>query len=90
MPKHVRATDVVRESPDRLISVKDAREFFMFMEEAQGLSYFEDLDAILRRGRLTHQDRQRARMLARFIADLHGQVFGAGCEDPVGALYEEG
>ncbi len=72
MPKHVRATDVVGESPDRLISVKDAREFFIFMEEAQGVSYFEDLDAILKRGRLTDQDRERARMLARFIADVHG------------------
>jgi len=72
MPKHVRATDVVGESPDRLISVKDAREFFIFMEEAQGVSYFEDLDAILKRGHLTDQDRERARMLARFIADVHG------------------
>ena len=30
MPKHVRATDVVGESPDRLIFVKDAREFYIF------------------------------------------------------------
>jgi serine/threonine protein kinase len=71
MPKHVRATDVVGESPDRLISVKDAREFYIFMEEAKGVSYFEDLDAILKRGRLNDLDRERARMLAHFIADVH-------------------
>ncbi|MCF8142589.1 MAG: aminoglycoside phosphotransferase family protein [Deltaproteobacteria bacterium] len=71
MPKHVRATDVVGESPERLISVKDAREFYIFMEEAEGVSYFEDLDAILKRGRLNDLDRERAGMLARFIADVH-------------------
>lgn len=71
MPKHVRATDVVGESPDRLISVKDAREFYIFMEEARGVSYFEDLDAILKRGSLTSRDRERARMLAYFIANVH-------------------
>ncbi len=71
MPKHVRATDVVGESSDRLISVKDAREFYIFMEEAKGVSYFEDLDAILKRGRLNDLDRERCRMLAHFIADVH-------------------
>lgn len=71
MPKHVRATDVVGESPNGLISVKDAKEFYIFMEEAKGVSYFEDLHAILKRGRLEDRDRERARMLAHFIADVH-------------------
>ena len=75
MPKHVRATDVVGESQDRLISIKDAREFYIFMEEAGGVSYFEDLEAILRRGRLNDLDRERARMLARFIADVHSNRY---------------
>lgn len=78
MPKHVRATDVVGESPERLISVKDAREFYIFMEEAEGVSYFEDLDAILKRGRLNDLDRKRARMLARFIADVHALRYPGG------------
>lgn len=59
MPKHVRATDVVGESPDRLISIKDAKEFYIFMEEAGGTPYFEDLEAILKRGRLDPQDVER-------------------------------
>ncbi|MEJ2024395.1 MAG: phosphotransferase [Deltaproteobacteria bacterium] len=71
MPKHVRATDVVGESPDKLISVKDVREFYIFMEEAKGVSYFEDLNAILKRGHLNELDIERARMLARFLADIH-------------------
>ncbi len=71
MPKHIKATDVVGESPDRLISVKDAKEFYIFMEEAKGESYFKDLDAILKRGYLNKLDRERVKMLAHFLADIH-------------------
>jgi len=84
MPKHVRATDVVGESSDRLISVKDAREFYIFMEEAKGNSYFEDLDAILKRGRLDDRDRDRARMLAHFIAEVHAGRYSG---DDANILY---
>ncbi|HDR16435.1 MAG TPA: aminoglycoside phosphotransferase family protein [Desulfobacteraceae bacterium] len=71
MPRHVRATDVVGEADERLISIKDAREFYIFMEEAGGSSYFNDLDSILKRRRLNDLDRERAGMLAHFIADVH-------------------
>ena len=71
MSKHVKAMDVVGESPERLLSVKDAKEFYIFMEEAKGEPYFSDLDAILKRGYLEDLDRERARMLANFLADIH-------------------
>jgi serine/threonine protein kinase len=71
MPKHIKAVDVVAESPDRLISVKDAKEFYIFMEEAKGESYFKDLDAILKRGFFDELDKERAKMLAHFLADIH-------------------
>ena len=71
MPKHIKATDVVGDSPNRLISVKDAKEFYIFMEEAKGESYFKDLDAILKRGHLNELDIERAKMLAHFLADIH-------------------
>ncbi|MBW1801664.1 MAG: phosphotransferase [Deltaproteobacteria bacterium] len=71
MPKHIKAVDVVGESPDRLLSVKDAKEFYIFMEEARGEPYFNDLDAILKRGYLNESDMQRAKMLAHFLADIH-------------------
>jgi hypothetical protein len=71
MPKHVKALDVVGESPDRLVSVKDAKEFYIFMEEAGGGPYFKDLDAILKRGNLTELDVERTEMLAHFLADIH-------------------
>ncbi|MEJ2025560.1 MAG: phosphotransferase, partial [Deltaproteobacteria bacterium] len=75
LPKHVRAVDVVGESADRLIPVKDAREFYIFMEEAGGAPYFKDLDAILERGHLNERDIQRAEMLAHFLADIHGNRY---------------
>ncbi len=75
MPKHIKATDVVGESPDRLISVKDAKEFYIFMEEAKGEPYFKDLDAILKRGHLDELDIERAKMLAHFLAKIHAQKY---------------
>jgi len=51
--------------------VKDAREFYIFMEEAKGEPYFSDLDAILKRGYLEDLDIKRAKMLANFLADIH-------------------
>ena len=75
MPKHVKATDVVGETPDRLISVKEAMEFYIFMEDAKGEPYFRDLDAILERGYLVESDMERAKMLAYFLADIHNQRY---------------
>lgn len=71
MPKHVKAVDVVGETPQKLVSIRDAREFYIFMEEAEGRPYFEDLEEILQRGRLDQKDIQRVRMLADFLADIH-------------------
>ncbi len=71
LPKHIKALDVVGESPDRLVSVGNLNEFYIFMEEAEGYSYFQDLDAVLKRGTLTRSDRDKARMLALFLADIH-------------------
>ncbi|MFC1580451.1 phosphotransferase family protein [Thermodesulfobacteriota bacterium] len=71
MPKHIKVVDVVGESSDRFISVKDAKEFYIFMEEAGGEPYFKELDAILKRGYLNGSDRERAKMLAHFLAEIH-------------------
>ncbi|MFO8163798.1 MAG: phosphotransferase family protein [Thermodesulfobacteriota bacterium] len=84
LPKHIKAIDVVGESPDRLISVKDAREFYIFMEEAGGEPYFRVLDTILQRGYLNELDKVRAKMLAYFLADIHGNKYSG--EDG-GILY---
>ncbi len=75
MQKHIKALDVVGESDRHLMSLKGAREFYLFMEEAQGVSYFKDLDRILEQGYLTDVDRNRALMLAHFLADIHSNKY---------------
>jgi aminoglycoside phosphotransferase (APT) family kinase protein len=45
------------------------------MEEAQGEPYFSDLDAIRERGHLTDLDRERVRMLAQFLAEIHSAPY---------------
>lgn len=71
MPQHVEAIDVVGDTPEGLISLKDAHEFYILMRTAPGMPYVEDLDAILQRHALDDQDRERTRALARFLARLH-------------------
>jgi len=84
MPKHVQALDVVGDSPYRFVSLKEAWEFYIFMEEAQGRSYFSDLNDILERGSLTPSDQGRARMLALFLAQIHAKKYA---EKDAGILY---
>lgn len=71
LPRHVQSVDVVGETADRLVSVGDAHEFYIFMAEAGGRSYFHDLNAVLERGALTTEDRERAKALGAYIAGLH-------------------
>lgn len=82
MEKHIRSLDVVGETRDRLISMSGADEFYILMERAEGTEYFKDLDTILEQGRLQQKDREKARMLARFIAGVHGKRY-AGEESKI-------
>jgi hypothetical protein len=71
MPGHIKTADIAGETPEELISLKQVREFYLFMEEARGSSYFKDLDEILRRGELTENDRKRVKGLAQTLAKIH-------------------
>jgi aminoglycoside phosphotransferase (APT) family kinase protein len=51
--------------------LKEAREFYLFMDEAEGKPYFKDLNEILERGRLKEVDRERAQVLARCLIQIH-------------------
>ena len=55
--------------------MKDAREFYLFMEEARGRTYFQDMDAILERGHLNDADKDMAQRLARFLANIHSDKY---------------
>ena len=84
IPKHIKAIDITGETPDRLISLKEAREFYLFMDEAKGDPYFDDLNEILERGRLTEVDQKRAQALAYFLAEIHAIKYS---EENAKALY---
>jgi hypothetical protein len=75
MDMHIKALDVVGDSPDRLISLKEAREFYIFMEKATGADYFKDLNAVLEHRRLSRRDREKAQRLARFAAGVHHKKY---------------
>lgn len=72
MEGHVRTLDVLGETPSGMLSLGGAREFYILMEEAKGRSYFEDLEAVRRRGALLPADLSRAEALARVLAEIHG------------------
>jgi len=84
MQKHIHSLDVVGESDEGLISLRDAREFYLFMEEAKGQNYFHDLNAILEREHLNDADRERVQTLAHFLADIHSNRY---TEDDQKILY---
>ncbi len=70
LSNHVKATDVVGESKDALISIGNAYEFYLLMEEAKGESYFEDLNKIFQKG-IDDKDREKAKFLAGYLAGIH-------------------
>lgn len=70
LQNHVKATDVVGESKDGLISIGNAYEFYLLMEEANGESYFDDLNKIFEKG-IDDKDREKAKFLAKFLASIH-------------------
>ncbi|MFW6147936.1 MAG: phosphotransferase [Thermodesulfobacteriota bacterium] len=75
MQKHIRSVDIVGESDEDLISVRSAREFYLFMEEARGKTYFQEMDEILERGYLIDKDKKKVHLLAQFLADIHSNTY---------------
>jgi len=80
LPRHVRSIDVGAFTINgRLKSLGDCREFFILTELVEGTPYYRDLDQIKVRGDLNPLDRDRCRILAEYIAEVHG-VKGGGPE----------
>ncbi|HWI70266.1 MAG TPA: hypothetical protein VNS88_18185, partial [Nitrospiraceae bacterium] len=74
LPRHVKALDVGAFTDDhRLISVAQAREFFVLTQWTEGTSYHLDLERLAKGGRLQRQDRERTIALARYLAEIHGR-----------------
>ncbi len=74
LPRHVKALDVGAFTDDRqLISVAEAREFFVLTQWTEGSSYHFDLERLAKGGRLRKQDRERTIALARYLAEIHAR-----------------
>jgi len=72
LPRHVRALDVgAFAAEDRWVSLRDARDFFLITEYADGEPYFHDLERIARTDHLTPSDHRRVDRLAAYLAEIH-------------------
>jgi hypothetical protein len=74
LPRHVKALDVGAFTENQqLISVAQAREFFVLTQWMEGSSYHLDLERLARGGRLRIEDEGRTRALARYLAEIHAR-----------------
>ncbi len=72
IPNHVKALDVLSLQADgSLRSIGAGREYYLLMRRAAGRSYFEDLEALVRKERLESADRLKIDRLAICLADIH-------------------
>jgi hypothetical protein len=73
LPRHVGALDVgAFTGTHDLISIADAKELFVLNEWTSGASYHADLERLMKGGILRRLDRERAMVLARYLAGIHG------------------
>nr|QNO44432.1 hypothetical protein PPMIFCEF_00004 [Methanosarcinales archaeon ANME-2c ERB4]QNO46469.1 hypothetical protein PAACNKLE_00004 [Methanosarcinales archaeon ANME-2c ERB4] len=73
LPEHVRSIDCGYFTHDgRLKSTGDAEEYFLLMEEVEGVEYFLDLERIRSSG-ATELDVERASALSGYLADIHAR-----------------
>ncbi len=72
LPRHVKALDVGAFTDERaLVSVAEAREFFVLTEWVDGTSYHLDLERLAKGGTLREVDHDRGKALARYLAQIH-------------------
>jgi hypothetical protein len=80
VPDHVRALDVGAIAADgRLVSLRDAGEFYLVTEWAEGTLYADDLRRLAREGVASPLDVVRCEALARWLLRLHARKV----DDPV-------
>lgn len=73
LPNHVKSVDVLSEGKE-LVSLKDASEFYILMEECEGETYFNDLERIFKDG-LKKEDEVKAANLAEYLSEIHKNKF---------------
>jgi len=72
MPKHVKAIDVLAEMEDGSIkSIGGGREYYLLMEKAEGVDYFNDLSGFVNKRSLDSVDIRKIDIMTSYLAELH-------------------
>jgi hypothetical protein len=79
IPRHAPAIDVGAVAGGRLVSLRDAGEFWLLTEWAPGVEYASDLRRVAEAGVATEADRRRVDALCDYLVALHA---GPGPADP--------
>lgn len=78
LKNHVKSVDVIADDGD-IISIGNAKEFYLLMEECKGNNYFNDLNKILKKG-ADEKDKNKVKILARYLAEIHKEKFSNDSE----------
>jgi len=73
LPNHVKVVDIGGLTETSAKSLGDAKDFFLLMEPYIDKEYKEDMDRILKTKEITEQDKQRAVILAEYLAKIHSE-----------------
>jgi len=72
LPRHVKAIDVATiKQYGSIKSVEDGKDYFLLMEEAEGESYFRDLELMKGKTTLDICDRRRIKTMVRYLSNIH-------------------
>jgi hypothetical protein len=72
LPKHVRAVDVAALHEDgSLNSIGGGKDYFLLMEKAEGINYFDDLSELSIKKHLDDRDIRKIKLMSSYLAEIH-------------------
>lgn len=72
LPKHIKAIDVLALHEDGSIrSIGGGKEYFLLMEKAEGVNYFNDLSDFSKKESLDDIDIKKIRSMTSYLAEIH-------------------
>jgi len=72
LPKHIKAIDVAMLREDAsLQSIGGGKDYYLLMEEAEGINYFNDLEKMARKDDLDEMDKKKISLMTDYLAEIH-------------------
>jgi hypothetical protein len=72
LPRHVKAVDVLSETDDGSIkSIGGGKEYYLLMEKAEGVNYFNDLSEFSKKESLDDMDVKKIIAMTSYLAEIH-------------------